>query len=138
MKELTARLRGVEPAANGDPGTGVSAPLLASTANADTSLLPLLPTYRCPLSGVPAIEYSDRPPVATVFTETIAPVVASMPNAEMVLSVEFVTYANSPHTMPTLVTLAVAMPPSLFVTAHRCDGDWGCCWMSTRYCLLGS
>ena len=63
------------------------------------------------MSLVPAIADGDRPAGTDGPTEAMAPVVASMENAEIVLSVAFVVYASSDssHTMSTLVILVPAV-----------------------------
>ena len=125
----TATALGLVPAANGEPGTVVSAPLLGSTANADTSLLRLLLTYKYFLSIVPAIAEGPRSAATGGPTENNAPLVASMENVEMLSAPEFATKENSPHTMLTSEiseTLGGVLVKYGFCTMHRCAGDCGC------------
>ena len=130
---------GLVPEANGEPATVVSAPLLASTANADISLLPPLPTYKYFLSIVLAIAYGDMPVVTGELTEVIAPVDASIKYAEMVSAPEFAIYENSPHKILTLEISAALVDVTVkyeFCTTHRCAGESGCRRIPTP-CTLG-
>src|SRR4029077_10498321 len=129
VEAKTATAPGLVPAANGEPGTVVNAPLPGSTANAETSLLRLLLTYKYLLSKylsaiVLAIAVGPRSAATGGPTDSNAPLVASMENSEMLSAPEFATKKKSPtNTVPpigkvalltqataTLVTLAETVP----------------------------
>ena len=102
----SASALGSVPAANGEPGTAVNAPLAELTAKAEMSLLPSLPTNTYFLSLVPTIAWGDVPVATGVPTAASAPLVASTVYAETVLSPALATEENCEHTTATSVTFA--------------------------------
>jgi len=86
-------LIGKIPMGNGDPATGVNAPLLESIENAETSFEPLFTTYRKLPAGSMAEIMGVVPAVVRGVTSVRDPSLAIV-KRETSLSPEFATYKN--------------------------------------------